>query len=69
MAPIGSVENRYAQQMMDYEADKMRKEQDRQNRARQEAAMDQSMRTQGMIDAHREVMRKMQNQANQNITK
>lgn len=69
IAPMGTVENRYAQQMMDYEADKMRKEQDRQMRARQEAAMDQSMRTQGMIDAHREVMRKMQNKANQKITK
>lgn len=69
MAPAGTLENRYAQQMMDYEADKIRKEQDRQYRARQEAVMDQSMRTQGMIDAHREVMRKMQSQANQKITK
>lgn len=69
VAPINNVENRYTQQMMDYEADKIRKEQDRQIRARQEAVMDQSMRTQGMIDAHREVMRKMQNKANQTITK
>lgn len=69
VAPIGTVDNRYAQQMLDWEADKLRKEQDRQHRARKEAAMDQSMRTQGMIDAHREVMRKMQNQANQKITK
>lgn len=69
MSPARSAETRYTQQMMDYEADKIRKEQDRQLRARQEAAMDQSMRTQGMIDAHREVMRKMQNKANQKITK
>lgn len=64
------VENhRYAQQMLDWEAEKYRKEQDRFNKARLEAAMDQTMRTQGMIDAHREVMRRMQSQANQKIGK
>lgn len=61
--------HRYAQQMLDWEAEKLRKEQDRYNKARMEAAMDQTMRTQGMIDAHREVMRKMQSQANQKIKK
>lgn len=67
--PLGYADNRYTQQMADWEADKARKEHERQVRARREQAMDQSMRTQGMIDAHREVMRKMQSQANQTIKK
>lgn len=66
-APQNVVDNRYAQQILDWETERLRREQDQHERARKEAMMDQSMRTQGMIEAHREVMRKMQNQANQKI--
>lgn len=69
VVPVGQVDGRYAQQMLDYEADKMRREQMRHQKARQEAVMDQSMRTQGMIEAHREVLKKMQSKANQKLTK
>lgn len=69
IVPVGQVDGRYAQQMMDYEAHRIRQEQIRQQRARQEVMMDQSMRTQGMIEAHREVLKKMQSRANEKLTK
>lgn len=69
IVPVGQVDGRYAQQMMDYEAHRIRQEQIRQQKARQEVMMDQSMRTQGMIEAHREVLKKMQSRANEKLTK
>lgn len=67
VVPVSQVDNRYTQQMLDYEADKIRREQEKHNKARREAAMDQSMRTRGMIDAHKEVLKRMQNQANKKL--
>lgn len=67
VVPMTTADNRYAQQMHDYGTEKLRKEHDKQNRARKEAMVDQSMRTQGMIDAHREVLKRMQSQANEKM--
>ena len=53
--------------MLDYEAEKLRREQARTSKARVEVLTDQSMRTQGMIDAHKEVLRKMQSEANKKL--
>ena len=64
IVPTAKVDSRYAKQMLDYESDKIRREQERHHKARKEQAIDQSMRTQGMIDAHKEILRKMQSQAN-----
>lgn len=69
VVPYVTADSTYVQQMADYGADKMRREQARQNQARQEAYMDQTMRTQSMIDAHREVMKKMQREANKKLGK
>jgi len=54
--------------MLDYEADKLRKEQEKHHRQRRESVKDQNMRTQGMIDAHREVLKRMQSQANKKLS-
>lgn len=67
VVPQTTVDNQYAQQMLNYEVDKLRKEQQRHNKVRQEAVIDQSMRTQGMIDAHKEVLKRMQSQANKKL--
>ena len=67
--PAANVQTRYVQHMQDFEADKQRREAERMSRAQSQAFIDQSMRTQGMIDAHKEVLRKMQSQANKKLTK
>ena len=67
VVPRTGVDSRYAQQMLDYEAEKLRREQARTSKARVEVLTDQSMRTQGMIDAHKEVLRKMQSEANKKL--
>ncbi|KAK5082899.1 hypothetical protein LTR05_006780 [Lithohypha guttulata] len=65
--PQTMAPNPYSQQMLDYQTEKTRKEQQKHQRARQEAALDQTMRTQGMIDAHKEVLKRMQSQANKKL--
>lgn len=67
VVPSPTVENRYTQQMADYETEKLRKQHEKHNRAKKEAMVDQTMRTQGMLDAHKEVLKRMQNQANQKM--
>lgn len=67
VVPRATMDNQYSQQMMNFEVDKLRKEQQRHTRARQEAVIDQSMRTQGMIDAHKEVLKRMQSKANEKL--
>jgi len=68
IAAKSGVEKRYTQQMLDYEADKLRKEQEKHHRQRRESVKDQNMRSQGMIDAHREVLKRMQSQANKKLS-
>ena len=62
-----TAEKRYTQQMADYETEKLRKQQEKHSRAKKEAMVDQTMRTQGMLDAHKEVLKRMQSQANQKM--
>lgn len=60
-------ENKYNQQMAEYEMEKLRKQHEKRNKAKKEAVVDQTMRTQGMLDAHKEVLKRMQSQANQKM--
>lgn len=69
MMPAASIDRGHAQFRMEREAAKLRTEQERYQREMQQAQFDQSMRTQGMIDAHKEVLRRMQSQANQKLNK
>jgi len=62
-----TAENKYNQQMTEYEMEKLRKQHEQRSRAKKEAVVDQTMRTQGMLDAHKEVLKRMQSQANQKM--
>lgn len=62
------ADTRHVQMVYDSQAAKARKEQEKYMKAKKDAAWDQTMRTQGMIDAHREVLKKMQSQANKKLT-
>ena len=59
LAQFGADERR-VQAMMQHDADRWRREKERTEKAKRELAMEQGMRSQGMIDAHKEVMRRMQ---------
>lgn len=61
--------NRRSALITDWRAQMAKKEQDKYMKTRKEEAWDQTMRTRGMIDAHREALKKMQSQANKRLTR